>query len=144
MSGSRDPSITMRVVVTILGNVLDTSQDVQAGSSRAPAHETLSPAALPAQYEQLNLEAKAEADAKNASASFTSASSRLTLRTTQLPKAQVPMAPDAVVGLASILSNLDELIMVINLLPDVSIPSFHLEFGWLSDLLSLLLDSHIG
>lgn len=132
----------MRLVVTISRNPPDTSQDVQVGSSRAPAHETLIPPTLPAQYERPNLEANTEADAKNASTSFIAANSRLRLRTNQLPKAQVPMAPNAVVGLASILSNLDELVTVIDILPDVSIPGFHSEFDSPIDLPSLLVDSH--
>lgn len=124
----------MSVVVTISRSLPDTSQDAQVGSSRAPVHEVPSPAALSPLHEQPDLDAEAE----NASSSLMVVNTRLALRMDQLPNAQVPQATDAVAGLASILSNLEEINTIVDLSPDVRIPGSQSEFDSLIDILILL------
>lgn len=132
-NGNRAPRITMRLVVTISGNLPITSRNAQIGSSRAPAHELPGPTTLPAHEEQ-NVGAKAEADAKNASASLIAVNPKLAPRLDRLSSAQVPGATDAASGLASVLSNLEGFVKIADLLADVRNQSFHAEFDFLIDL----------
>lgn len=122
------PSIAMRLVVTVSGNLLDTSQNVRFGLSQAPLHETPIPPSLSSVHEQPTLDAEAEVEAESVSPGLVAVNTRLTLRMNQRPKAQEPVATDAIAGLTSILSNLGEFVMVVDLSPDVSILGFHSPF----------------
>lgn len=144
----REPSITLRLVVTISGNPVNAPQNAQTGSNPAPApdHENASPVASAAPYEQPDLEAKAEADKENASANLKQVNPKLAPRFDQLPSDATPGAADAVAGLKSVLSNLEGFVKIADVLADVI--NACLYFGsdplTLIDRTKLLIDSSPG
>lgn len=119
MNDIRQPSATLRLVVTISGNVAHTSQHAQVRSNQTPEPKSSSLVLLATSSKQPDLEAKAEADNKNASASLSQVDPRLAQRIDQLPSAQVPGTTDGVAGLSSILSNLEGFVKIGDLLADV-------------------------
>lgn len=138
------PSITMRLVVTVSGNLPDTSQNVRFGLSQASAQEAPIHASLSSVHEQPTSDAEAEVEAENASPSLITVNTRLALRMDDLPSAQVPAAADTVADLASILLHLDEFVKIVDLSPDVCILGFHSGFDSLIVFLALCLDPHFG
>lgn len=141
INGNSEPSIRMRLVVTISKNPATTSQNIPAGSSQAPEHENPNPDSFTASNELPNLEARAETDTRNVSARSLEVNPRLSLRINQLPSDQVPKAIDALARLESILSNLEGVVKIPDLVPEVINACVHSHSNSLNDLLTVPIDS---
>lgn len=130
---SSNPSI--RLIVTISGNTAGNEQNtqvttavqptsnVQATEISTPTRENPTPATPTTLHENTYLRADAEISVMEASTSVANVNTKLAQRMDQLSSNRIGVVTDANAGLVSILSNLEGIVRIADLLADVSISS---------------------
>lgn len=123
------PSITMRLIVTISGNTPSTVPNALSIPSAESTNRVLPAEILPATPDHAaqitsnahpDLQAIAEAEAAKASEDLSKVNPQLHQLMAELPANGASVATPAATGLVSIMSKLDGLIQIANLLADVS------------------------
>lgn len=126
--------MTIRLVITVSGNSVNTHQDDNAAPVERPLTDTSLPTprmSHPASDRTSILQATAEAETAEGSEGFAQVNPQLAHHMDQLPRNGASVATSATTGLKSSLSNLDGIVQIVNLLTDVCKSRSHLLLSWL-------------